>query len=144
MSSGTSPRTSRSTRRRRAQPRIRSLQPPSPKTLILHMFSYGFPPGPVAVRGHWDFPAPSPSIFFYSSPNIIFLTQFPLPPRAPDPGVGGFYRAAPTAADPEGGVPTKIPCEVLKADRLSEERWHVESFQKLKMLQFRIVSVCSK
>ena len=38
------------------------------------------------------------------------------PPHASSPsGVGGFYWAAPTAADPESGAPPRMPCEVLKA-----------------------------
>ena len=37
------------------------------------------------------------------------------PPPRRTRGVGGFYWAAPTAANPESGVPTIIPCEVLKA-----------------------------
>ena len=87
MSSGTPPRTSRSTRRRRAEPRIRSRQPPSPKTSIFCWFSYGFPPGPVATRTTGGFQPPRPHSCLQLSLHLCSLHRFPS--ASPRAGPGG-------------------------------------------------------
>ena len=46
--------------------------------------------------------SPQPPESLSESPKPQFPTiSFPSPPRAPDLGVGGFERAAPTSADPK-------------------------------------------
>ena len=61
-------------------------------------------------------PAPNPPELVSKLPFDQFpFCTFPKPPHTPDLGVGGFYWAAPTAADPESGAPPRMPCEVLKA-----------------------------
>ena len=72
---------------------------------------------PARAPGTGGATQPPPLIIYVQTlhPSRSRLPALPgLPPRRTR-GVGGFYWAAPTAADPESGVPTKIPCEVLKA-----------------------------
>ena len=53
----------------------------------------------MAPVGHWNYwypPAPNPPVLLSKLP----FSTFPKASHAPDLGVGGFERAAPTAADP--------------------------------------------
>ena len=87
MSSGTPPRTFRSTRRHQTESQIRSRQPPSPKTSIFLQVFIWFSTRPSGRMGNLHVPAPSPLISFYSSPNNSFPnTASPASPRA---GPGG-------------------------------------------------------
>ena len=52
--------------------------------------------GPRGPLGPLDAPAPSPPVLLSKLP----FSTFPTASRTPDLGVGGFERAAPTAADP--------------------------------------------
>ena len=75
-------------------------------------------PPPVATNAPGPSQPPSPPSPSYSYVKTLFLSPSPLAsPRAGPPGVGGFYWAAPTAADPESGVPPGIPHEVFKTHR---------------------------
>ncbi len=60
--------------------------------------------------------APQPPISLLQlCKDTVPLTGLPCLPARRTRGVGGFYWAAPTAADPESGAPPRMPCEVLKA-----------------------------